>query len=82
MQADGHGVREGGAHHRRPTPPTHCFIRESPSTEGLSHVPGIPAGAANDKYGLQMDFDSLPQLVERFGLAPPAEMGNLRLGGF
>lgn len=29
---------------------------------------------ANDKYGLQMDFDSLPQLVERFGLVRPAEM--------
>lgn len=29
---------------------------------------------ANDKYGLQMDFDSLPGLIERFGLARPAEM--------
>lgn len=29
---------------------------------------------ANDKYGLQMDFQSLPQLIERFGLARPAEM--------
>lgn len=29
---------------------------------------------ANDTYGLRMDFDSLPQLIERFGLARPAEM--------
>ncbi len=29
---------------------------------------------ANDKYGLQMDFDSLPQLIERFGLSRPSEM--------
>ena len=29
---------------------------------------------ANEKYGLQMDFDSLPQLIERFGLVRPAEM--------
>jgi mannose-6-phosphate isomerase-like protein (cupin superfamily) len=26
------------------------------------------------KYGLQMDFDSLPVLIERFGLARPLEM--------
>jgi hypothetical protein len=32
---------------------------------------------ANAKYGLQMDFDSLPQLIERFDLARPAEMGGM-----
>jgi mannose-6-phosphate isomerase-like protein (cupin superfamily) len=30
---------------------------------------------ANAQYGLQMDFESLPLLVERFNLAKPAEMG-------
>ena len=29
----------------------------------------------NAKYGLQMDFESLPQLIDRFGLTPPLEMG-------
>jgi hypothetical protein len=29
---------------------------------------------ANEKYGLQMDFESLPRLIERFGLARPMEM--------
>lgn len=37
-----------------------------PDLEGLAR--------ANDKYGLQMDFDSLPLLIERFGLGRPAEM--------
>lgn len=32
---------------------------------------------ANAKYGLQMDFKSLPVLIERFNLARPAEMGGL-----
>jgi mannose-6-phosphate isomerase-like protein (cupin superfamily) len=32
---------------------------------------------ANVKYGLQMDFDSLPQLIDRFDLARPAEMGGM-----
>ncbi len=31
---------------------------------------------ANERYGLQMDFDSLPQLIERFNLARPAEIGG------
>lgn len=40
-----------------------------PDLEGMARV--------NDKYGLQMDFDSLPRLIERFGLARPPEMeGN------
>ncbi len=30
---------------------------------------------ANARYGLQMDFESLPQLIDRFGLTPPLEMG-------
>lgn len=30
--------------------------------------------AASTKYGLQMDFDSLPLLIERFDLARPPEM--------
>ena len=29
---------------------------------------------ANEKYGLQMDFESLPRLIDRFGLARPMEM--------
>lgn len=32
---------------------------------------------ANLKYGLQMDFESLPVLIERFNLARPAEMGGM-----
>lgn len=32
---------------------------------------------ANDKYGLQMNFESLPLLIERFNLARPAEMGGM-----
>jgi hypothetical protein len=32
---------------------------------------------ANAKYGLQMDFDSLPLLIERFNLARPAEMEGM-----
>lgn len=32
---------------------------------------------SNVKYGLQMDFESLPQLIERFNLARPAEMGDI-----
>lgn len=32
---------------------------------------------ANAKYGLQMDFESLPDLIERFNLARPAEMGGM-----
>jgi mannose-6-phosphate isomerase-like protein (cupin superfamily) len=47
--------------------------------------PLFPQGAPPDleamkqvsaKYGLQMDFDSLPVLIERFGLARPLEMGG------
>jgi mannose-6-phosphate isomerase-like protein (cupin superfamily) len=30
---------------------------------------------ANARYGLQMDYESLPHLIERFGLTPPLEMG-------
>lgn len=37
-----------------------------PDLEGMAR--------ANEKYGLQMDFASLPQLMERFGLVRPAEM--------
>lgn len=37
-----------------------------PDLEGMAR--------ANDKYGLKMDFESLPQLIERFGLRRPAEM--------
>lgn len=33
--------------------------------------------AANDRYGLQMDFESLPLLIERFKLARPAEMDGM-----
>ena len=40
-----------------------------PDIEGMALV--------NEKYGLQMDFDSLPQLIERFGLVRPAEMGGV-----
>jgi len=32
---------------------------------------------ANTKYGLKMDFESLPQLTERFDLARPAEMDGM-----
>jgi mannose-6-phosphate isomerase-like protein (cupin superfamily) len=32
---------------------------------------------ANAKYGLQMDFESLPLLIERFNLARPAEMEGM-----
>lgn len=40
-----------------------------PDLEGMARV--------NDRYGLQMDFDSLPQLIDRFGLLRPMEMdGN------
>jgi mannose-6-phosphate isomerase-like protein (cupin superfamily) len=38
----------------------------------------VTMARANVKYGLQMDFDSLPQLIERFDLARPAEMGGMR----
>jgi mannose-6-phosphate isomerase-like protein (cupin superfamily) len=38
----------------------------SPDLEGMA--------AASLKYGLQMDFESLPQLIDRFGLTPPLEM--------
>ena len=30
---------------------------------------------ANARYGLQMDFESLPQLIDRFDLTPPLELG-------
>jgi quercetin dioxygenase-like cupin family protein len=30
---------------------------------------------ANQKYGIEMDFDSLPEIIGRFGLADPAELG-------
>jgi hypothetical protein len=29
---------------------------------------------ANQKYGIEMDFDSLPGIIGRFGLADPAEL--------
>lgn len=38
----------------------------TPDLEGMAR--------ANAKYGLQMDFKSLPWLIERFGLARPMEM--------
>lgn len=42
---------------------------DAPDLEGLAR--------ANYKFGLQMDFDSLPRLIERFGLVRPAEIeGN------
>lgn len=44
-----------------------CFPEDAPPDLGT-------LAAANAKYGLQMDFDSLPLLVERFNLARPAEM--------
>ena len=31
----------------------------------------------NPKYELQMDFESLPLLIERFNLAGPAEMEGM-----
>jgi len=37
---------------------------------------------ANEKYGLEMDFGSLPQLIERFGLARPAEMDRTAPGQY
>ena len=37
-----------------------------PDLEGMAR--------ANVKYGLQMDFESLPRLIDRFGLARPMEM--------
>lgn len=37
-----------------------------PDLEGMAKV--------NDKHGLRMNFDSLPQLIEHFGLVRPAEM--------
>jgi hypothetical protein len=40
-----------------------------PDIDGMAQV--------NEKYGLQMAFDSLPQLIERFGLVRPAEMGGV-----
>ncbi len=47
-----------------------CFPEDSP--------PDLSAMAeANVKYGLQMDFDSLPVLVERFDLARPLEMDGM-----
>jgi mannose-6-phosphate isomerase-like protein (cupin superfamily) len=38
----------------------------SPDLEGMA--------AASLRYGLQMDFESLPQLIDRFGLTRPLEM--------
>ncbi|MFJ5697214.1 cupin domain-containing protein [Arthrobacter sp. NPDC093139] len=43
----------------------------SPSPDGPPDLEGM--ARANRKYGLQMDFESLPQLIERFGLRRPAE---------
>jgi mannose-6-phosphate isomerase-like protein (cupin superfamily) len=40
----------------------------APDLEGVA--------AVSEKYGLQMDFESLPGLVERFGLALPVEMNG------
>lgn len=40
----------------------------APDLEGVA--------AVSEKYGLQMDFESLPRLVERFGLAQPVEMNG------
>ncbi|MGN7251765.1 cupin domain-containing protein [Arthrobacter sp. SAFR-014] len=38
----------------------------APDLEGMA--------AANAKYGLRMDFESLPKLINRFGLIRPLEM--------
>jgi hypothetical protein len=38
----------------------------APDLEGMAD--------ASRRYGLQMDFNSLPQLIERFGLTRPLEM--------
>lgn len=41
---------------------------DAPDLEGMARV--------TKKYGLQMDFNSLPELIERFGLVRAVEMGG------
>ena len=45
---------------------------------GLDWWMRTPAGRypddANQRYGIEMDFDSLPDIVRRFDLAQPAEL--------
>lgn len=47
-----------------------CFPEDGPPDLGT-------LAEANAKYGLQMDFESLPLLMERFNLARPLEMDGM-----
>ena len=49
------------------------FFKELVALGGVANASPEQLGALNERYGLQMDPDSIPGLVERFGLVFPGE---------